>query len=68
MRYEKIDSRRVYSFEPVSSEIAMGKTHHILGVQANFWSHIDRTPDRVVATDLPAPAGSCGTRLVPEGN
>lgn len=29
---------KVYSFEPISDQIAAGKRHHILGVQANLWT------------------------------
>ena len=45
--YEKIDSRRAYSYEPVPADVAVEKVRHILGLQANFWSHIDREPDKV---------------------
>jgi hexosaminidase len=45
--YEKIDSRRAYSFEPVPADLPADKVRHILGLQANFWSHIDREPEKV---------------------
>jgi hexosaminidase len=41
--YEKISTERVYSFEPLSGKLENVNPKHILGVQANFWSHIDRT-------------------------
>ncbi len=41
--YGKISIEKVYSFEPLSGKLENVDTHHILGVQANFWSHIDRT-------------------------
>jgi hexosaminidase len=45
--YSKIDTRRAYSYEPVPEEFSARQATHILGLQANFWSHIDRTPDLV---------------------
>ena len=45
--YEQIDSRRAYSFEPVPAELNAEQARHILGLQANFWSHIDREPEKV---------------------
>ena len=45
--YEKIDSRRAYSFEPVPADLPAARIRHILGLQANFWSHIDREPEKV---------------------
>lgn len=41
--YENISTEKVYSFEPLSGMLENVDAHHILGVQANFWSHIDRT-------------------------
>jgi hexosaminidase len=43
--YEKIPTEKVYSFEPssISHKLDINDAEHILGVQANFWSHIDRT-------------------------
>jgi len=44
--YTSIDSERAYRFDPVK-DLSQGQSKHILGLQANFWSHIDREPDRV---------------------
>ena len=41
---EKISTEMVYSFNPVPKELTTEQDKNILGVQANFWSHIDRTP------------------------
>ena len=38
--YQRISTEHVYSFEPASGSF---ENANILGVQANFWSHIDRT-------------------------
>jgi hexosaminidase len=45
--YERIDTRKALSFEPVPQQLSDVEAGYILGLQANFWSHIDRTPDRV---------------------
>jgi len=42
--YGRIDSERAYSFEPVPAELTREEGRHVLGLQANFWSHIDREP------------------------
>jgi hexosaminidase len=41
--YETTPTEKVYSFEPLTDKFDSTDTRHILGVQANFWSHIDRT-------------------------
>ncbi len=41
--YETTSTEKVYSFEPLSGKIENSRPEHILGVQANFWSHIART-------------------------
>lgn len=41
--YEKIPVEKIYSFEPLSGKLENVEAEHILGVQANFWSHIDRS-------------------------
>ena len=41
--YERISTERVYSFEPFSGKFHDANPNQIMGVQANFWSHIDRT-------------------------
>jgi hexosaminidase len=45
--YDRISSEKVYSFNPVQTEIAEEYTCKVLGVQASFWSHIDRTPTQI---------------------
>jgi hexosaminidase len=44
--YSRISSRRAYSFEPCAG-LSPEQARHILGLQANFWSHLDREPERV---------------------
>ena len=41
--YEAISAERAYSFDPVAG-LSPSLSGHILGLQANFWSHIDREP------------------------
>ncbi|MGD9327841.1 MAG: beta-N-acetylhexosaminidase [Cyclobacteriaceae bacterium] len=40
--YESISSEHVYSYNPVPESLDGIKTEQILGVQANFWSHLNR--------------------------
>jgi hexosaminidase len=40
--YETISTERVYSYNPVPEYISGRKTNQILGIQANFWSHLNR--------------------------
>ena len=44
--YGSISSQRAYSFDPVA-KLAPEQAGHVLGLQANFWSHIDREPEPV---------------------
>ena len=44
--YTSINSERAYSFDPVKG-LTAEQSKHILGLQANFWSHIDREPELV---------------------
>ena len=41
--YRAIDSRRVHAFEPLAG-FKPATAARVLGIQANFWSHIDRDP------------------------
>jgi hexosaminidase len=45
--YEKTSTERVYSYDPVPAGMSSDKTKKIMGVQANFWSHLDRTAPRI---------------------
>lgn len=44
--YGAIDSARVFSFDPLAG-LPPEAARHVLGVQASFWSHIDREPELV---------------------
>lgn len=41
--YERIPTEKVYSFDPIPVKLEENYVSSIMGVQANFWSHIDRT-------------------------
>ena len=41
--YGSISTEKAYSFNPVAG-LSAEQVKHILGLQANFWSHIDREP------------------------
>jgi hexosaminidase len=43
--YEVNSTARVYRFEPIPSELTTEQAKHILGAQANFWSHLVRGED-----------------------
>lgn len=45
--YDRIDSKKVYAFEPIPASATQEEISHYLGIQANFWSHIDRTETRI---------------------
>ncbi len=44
--YGDINSARVFDFDPVAG-LSPVVAAHVLGLQANFWSHIDREPELV---------------------
>ena len=45
--YSRISTMKAYAFEPVPKQLSKTEAKHILGAQANFWSHIDRTESKV---------------------
>jgi hexosaminidase len=45
--YEKINTRKVYEYEPVPQESSQQIAANYIGVQANFWSHIDRSENNI---------------------
>lgn len=45
--YETIDTKKVYMYEPVPVGTSMEIAENYIGVQANFWSHIDRCENRI---------------------
>ncbi len=50
--YERLGTRRVFAFDPVAG-LDGEAVRQILGIQANFWSHIDREPGKVDAQLFP---------------
>ena len=42
--YKAISSEHAYGFDPVAG-LTAEQARHVLGLQANFWSHIDREPE-----------------------
>lgn len=44
--YTKIDTRKVFDYDPFDGRNNDTLTAHVLGIQGNFWSHIDRTESR----------------------
>ena len=45
--YKTISTMRAYDYEPVPSGMTDEQSNNLLGVQSNFWSHIDRTEEDV---------------------
>ncbi|MCK9412663.1 MAG: beta-N-acetylhexosaminidase [Prolixibacteraceae bacterium] len=45
--YKNISTEKVYTFEPLSDKLESVNPEHILGVEACFWSHIDRTEPKM---------------------
>ncbi|MBI9016811.1 MAG: family 20 glycosylhydrolase [Phycisphaerae bacterium] len=41
--YNSISTEKAYSYQPIPAQLTSAQQKHILGLQANFWSHIDRT-------------------------
>lgn len=50
--YKRIDTHRAYEFNPVDG-LDDVQARQLLGIQANFWSHIDREPEKVDAQLFP---------------
>jgi len=51
--YRRISTIRAYKYEPIPRKLSREQAKHILGAQANFWSHIDRTENRVAKQIFP---------------
>ncbi len=45
--YDIISTEKVYSFNPVPEGFGAEQSKRVMGVQANFWSHIDRTQPQI---------------------
>lgn len=45
--YQTIDTKKVYSYEPIPTGTPEETARNYMGVQANFWSHIDRSEGRI---------------------
>ena len=45
--YNLIDTKKVYGYEPIPEGTSTSVSQNYVGVQANFWSHIDRSESRI---------------------
>lgn len=62
-----VDVAKVYSLEPVASELDKETSKHILGVQANLWTEYITVPNQVEYMVLPRMAALCEVQwLQPE--
>lgn len=51
--YNTTPTKKVYSFEPIPDSITGEEKKHYLGIQACFWSHIDRTESKTDSQIFP---------------
>ncbi|MEX2591416.1 MAG: family 20 glycosylhydrolase [Anditalea sp.] len=45
--YRTTPTKKVYAFEPIPEGTSPEEELRYMGIQANFWSHIDRTESRI---------------------
>ncbi len=45
--YATTNTKKVFDFDPFDGRPAERLGNHVLGIQANFWSHIDRTESKI---------------------
>lgn len=45
--YATTPTKKVYAYNPIPADITEEQKSRILGIQANFWTHIDRWPSRI---------------------
>jgi hexosaminidase len=45
--YNDINTKKVFEFDPLDGNTSDSIARHVLGIQANYWSHIDRTQSRI---------------------
>ena len=45
--YSITNTKKVYSYQPVPADATSEEKKHYLGIQACFWSHIDRTESKI---------------------
>lgn len=45
--YRRIDTRKTYLYEPIPTGISEKAAQKYIGIQASFWSHLDRCESRI---------------------
>lgn len=45
--YKNINTKKIYEYEPIPADVSPAIAANYIGVQANFWSHIDRSEHRI---------------------
>jgi hexosaminidase len=66
--YEKIDTRKIFGYEPVPAAASTETAGNYIGVQANFWSHIDRSEYNIDKQLFPRVLGLAETAWTAPGN
>ena len=64
--YDANSSQRVYENNPIPDNLPADKRANVLGIQANFWSHIDRSEPRVDRMLFPRLLSLAGAAWSPE--
>lgn len=65
--YSHISLEKTYSFEPMLEGLSPEQTPHILGVQANMWTHLARSDDAVDEQVFPRLAALAEVGWSPRG-
>jgi len=66
--YKTISTLKAYEFEPVPPGLSAEQSKKVLGIQANFWSHIDRTETGVDRQLYPRLLSISEVGWIPESN
>lgn len=66
--YKNIDTKKIYEYEPVPAGVSPAIAANYIGVQANFWSHIDRSEQRIDKQLFPRLLGLAETAWCSSGN
>ncbi|HXV39933.1 MAG TPA: family 20 glycosylhydrolase [Steroidobacteraceae bacterium] len=62
-----ITAEEIYRFNPLPPELAAGRRHHVLGLQANAWTEHMRTEERVEFMTFPRVAALAEVAWSPAG-
>jgi hexosaminidase len=66
--YKSIDTRKIFDYYPVPETATAEAAKNYIGVQANFWSHIDRSEANIDKQLLPRLLGLAEAAWTDQGN